>query len=259
MTNKERAYNYAKAGWSVFPCLVNAKAPATYNGYKAASTDLEKLDKLFNNPDFNIGFATGKVLVLDFDDVDKVDQFELPDTLTASTPNGGLHYYYKTDQRFQCSQNALADNVDVRAFGGYVLLAPSSLNGSAYEWIHKAPIAQLPNSLSQLMAKKTEQSLASYAAVWTEEYQTRLIERLKVIPCDSRSFWIKIGMAIHHESGGSGDGLEAWYKWFSAADKPGHMPAYSMSQHIKEWKTFQITERGISGAFITSEAKKYAA
>lgn len=45
--------------------------------------------------------------------------------------------------------------------------------------------------------------------------------------------WIKIGMAVHHESGGSGAGLELWDKWsFNGRTYPG---AQSLMDH---WRSF---------------------
>ena len=65
------AIEYAKKGWKVFPLKENAKAPATSDGFKSATTDIEQITKWWKqNPKYNIGIATGQqsgISVIDID------------------------------------------------------------------------------------------------------------------------------------------------------------------------------------------------
>ena len=62
---------------------------------------------------------------------------ELPDTAAATTPSGGKHlfYDYPTDGTVVPSKNGvLAPAIDVKAKGGYVIVAPSRRGDDAYVW-----------------------------------------------------------------------------------------------------------------------------
>jgi hypothetical protein len=53
------------------------------------------------------------------------------------TPRGGFHLFFlvPTGKQWRCSAGLLAAGVDVRATGGYVLAAPSTVGGVAYQWL----------------------------------------------------------------------------------------------------------------------------
>lgn len=128
---------YAAAGWPIFPVVPGTKAPAIERGYKAATTDPGKLAKWWTeNPDFEAGLAVDAagLMVIDFDtgsDPDALaDTYDLPATLTATTPSGGTHEYYFGHSRNTAGK--LAENVDTRGQGGYVLL-PLPGNGYAFD------------------------------------------------------------------------------------------------------------------------------
>ena len=79
------------------------------------------------------GSITG-VSVLDIDvekDCDGVSGFEwlnanrglIPQTRTVQTPSGGLHYVLGHIEGLPCSNNKIAQRVDVRGDGGYVIVS----------------------------------------------------------------------------------------------------------------------------------------
>lgn len=172
----DAALSYAARGWPVFPvhtpdegacsctkgaaCERAGKHPRTPNGLKDATTDAETIRAWWSTwPEANIGLRTGNGLVVIDCDPGRADTeaFErtLPETLTVLTGGGGRHYFLAGSA--PCSQNRLAEGVDVRGEGGYVVAAPSlHASGSRYQWDVGSPeeLAELPEELAQLAARK---------------------------------------------------------------------------------------------------------
>lgn len=159
----ERAVACAESGWAVFPVVPNKKTPLTPNGFKDASKSAAVIRNTFakfDNP--NIGLATGKasgVACLDIDVKNGAKGREslallkgLPPTLTVTTPSGGWHLYYAYPEDGLRSKNGILPGIDLKADGGYVLAAGSSIDGKPYEYQDpETPIAALPEPLlSQL-------------------------------------------------------------------------------------------------------------
>ena len=77
-----------------------------------------------------------------------VDRYgELPDTLTATTRNGGRHYVFKPVPGLRCSTSKIAPGLDVKAQGGYSAVEPSfvapdagSAGSGQYAWIDWDPL-----------------------------------------------------------------------------------------------------------------------
>ena len=151
-TLRDWALRYAHWGLSVFPLKPQDKRPATENGCKAATTDLQQIEDWWGiNPQYNIGIATGGksngLVVIDLDvDKDKgIDGYdvlrdwqrengELPDTWTSVTGRGGYHLLYR-DSAVNRNRVGLYEGVDIRGEGGYIVAPPSiHPNGRQYEW-----------------------------------------------------------------------------------------------------------------------------
>ena len=141
---KDWALFYADKGLKIFPVKQNGKAPITKDGYKSASGDKEQIEKWWNQyPNANIGLATGEngLYVVDVDKKKDSDGFKslkennikLSETLKQYTPNGGVHHIYKNTGDYGCKVGLLS-GVDIRAKGGYIVIAPSIVNGRKYEW-----------------------------------------------------------------------------------------------------------------------------
>src|SRR5215472_12062024 len=131
------AQQLARRGLAVFPCLVARKEPATANGLHAATTDPIVITAWWRQqPNYNIGIATGAVshiFVLDVDGIDgeaeltklEAKQGSLPATVEAITGKGRHLYFKMPDCDLRNSASKLAPGIDVRANGGYVLSPPS--------------------------------------------------------------------------------------------------------------------------------------
>ena len=172
MANKllNAAIKYAQEGFPVFPC--KGKTPACPHGFKDATSDEEKLKKLWNDKPYNIGLATGGgFVVLDVDHHNggadgletlarlQQEHGELPETWTVRTGTGGLHYYFLCDDEKLTIASAFQPGLDYRGNGGYVIVPPSihPETGKPYNWVEgKNPskmtvMAQLPEWLHRLM------------------------------------------------------------------------------------------------------------
>lgn len=141
-----QAVAYAVSGRPIFPCRVGAKEPATAAGFKDATTDLDQINRWWGEADYNIGFEPESegLCVLDLDGQIGIDNWkDSRPTYAVRTPRGGKHLYYKGS--LPPSAGKLAQGVDTRGRGSYVLLAPSVVNGKRYEVINGAdPVPVLP-------------------------------------------------------------------------------------------------------------------
>ena len=145
MTKAESALIYASWGWHVLPVVPNGKVPATQHGVKDATTDPEQIARWWaQNPDFNIGIATGErsgIVVFDVDPRNGGDSSwamwvqangKVPDGAMQLTAGGGEHHIgvYHPEIR-SCK---LAEGVDLLSDGRYFVAFPSSIDGRTYEW-----------------------------------------------------------------------------------------------------------------------------
>ena len=165
---KSSAVKYAENGFPVFPC--NCKIPLTKNGYKDASKEIEKVQKLFSDhPNANIGLVTGKVSgvwVLDIDTkndaggLESLEKLEkeygmLPETLRSITWSGGRHYFFKYPERGMGCKTGIRPGIDIRGDGGYVIVPPSVVEGKSYIWDSLVDVAESPEWLLELLSEKT--------------------------------------------------------------------------------------------------------
>lgn len=119
--------------------------------------------------DYNDAILTGKInnlIVLDVDMKDNgmgeyatyTSKFGEINTMTQSTPNGGIHLFFKYDhikpEIKYIIQNTITNRskyrksgLDIRTNGGYIMSAPSIINGISYKIIKDVPILEMPESL----------------------------------------------------------------------------------------------------------------
>ncbi len=155
------ALAYARSGWPVFPVVPQAKRPLTTHGVKDATTDLEVIESWWRRwPRANIALAIQPpFLVVDFDSEEalhrlKAEDWSFPTTVRGRTARG-IHLWYRSPNPVRNRVEILPD-VDIRAAGGYVLVAPSVHPSSAvYRWevrLRRNAIAEAPAWLERLMA-----------------------------------------------------------------------------------------------------------
>ena len=118
-------------GFRTLPIKPGSKEPATAHGVKDATDDDASTDAYYaTHPNHGIGIAGDGFVIFDFDVKDGIDGrdqllgWNLPDTLCQTTPSGGYHMIYRTDEEIRPSVNqALA--VDVRGWHSYIVCDPT--------------------------------------------------------------------------------------------------------------------------------------
>jgi hypothetical protein len=168
------ALSVARNGKPVFPCRPGGKQPLTRRGYIEATTDPRKIHLWWKRwPEANIGVPTGGrsgVLALDVDPdkggEESLTHLEdshdtLPETRTHSTGSGGMHYLfeYPEGSGIRNSTSKLAEGLDVRGEGGYIIVPPSRTT-QPYEVLDALPLAAPPEWLTETL---TEPKRASEA------------------------------------------------------------------------------------------------
>lgn len=190
------AMQYADRGWAVFPLSIGSKIPMKGSGgVKDATKDRDLVATLWDcDPYANIGLACGAqsgVYVVDIDVNHKggADGFksleeagiELPKTLCARTPNGGLHLFYKCvvgeKPKTGAKVNGLV-GVDVRADGGYVVLAPSKVSNKPYVWENEGEeLAEFPEVLKPQTKKREAVKPVSIQPIVHTPTRGKILER----------------------------------------------------------------------------------
>jgi len=166
------ALRYAHIGWPVIP--LTGKKPLTTNGSKDGTCDEQQIRAWSRQwPHANVGLPTAiKFWVLDIDTKSagdlSLEQLEakhgrLPDTIQQITGTGGRHYLFALPSfAVHNSTGKVAQGIDVRGVGGYIVAAPSihPETGRAYSWdglelLGKQPLLPAPDWL--LLALRHEE------------------------------------------------------------------------------------------------------
>jgi hypothetical protein len=153
----KNALKRAERGIPTFP--VRGKQPLTPHGFKDASTDPSKVTAMFNAAPnaTGVGIPTGGfsgLVVADKDgDSEEARRIwdSLPPTLEVATgrPSGlGRHRYYRVPKGTKVKSRDLAEGLELKADGCYVVAAGSTHpSGNRYEFCKRLQIAELPAHL----------------------------------------------------------------------------------------------------------------
>ncbi|WP_435256345.1 bifunctional DNA primase/polymerase [Streptomyces althioticus] len=183
------ALQAAERGWRVFPLRPGTKRPALHGektctrtgpcaaGHlkweQRATTDPDRIRAAWSRAQFNVGIATGPsgLVVVDLDvPKDKVSSdapcgaatfaalceragHAVPATYRVRTASGGTHLYFTAPDGVQLPNTAgtVAESVDTRACGGYVVAAGSIVPAGRYEALNGAMAAPLPGWLLAIL------------------------------------------------------------------------------------------------------------
>ncbi|MEO1994606.1 MAG: bifunctional DNA primase/polymerase, partial [Planctomycetaceae bacterium] len=153
------ALHYAELGYPVFPCAPGTKTPLTKRGYLEATLDADQIDRWWSQrPNANIGIATGGLVVIDVDEgatwlADQPDlALDLAIAPLSMTANAGRQYLFRQPpgKNWRNTSGRLAEHVDTRADGGYVVVAPSVLEGGkVYRWAEGLELDDPPENLPE--------------------------------------------------------------------------------------------------------------
>lgn len=171
--------NYINKGLKIFPIIPNGKTPMIEKWQEECSSDYFQVLYWYEQcPECNWGLpcSVNNIFVLDLDrhdpNKDGVDNFnkilneysELPfnfltvfelDTLKQTTPSGGVHIIYKSDDELKNVSNGANvfkdyQGIDIRT-DGYIVVEPSIINDKAYMFIQKYDIADMPKFLKEFI------------------------------------------------------------------------------------------------------------
>jgi hypothetical protein len=143
------AIRYAEMGYQVFPCAPGRKIPLTPHGFEDATTDIEQIDAWWReHPQANIAMPTHGLLVLDVDGPDNrwpgdpARVADLSQGAVSNTPRGGRHFIFQqpSARDWRNTVGKVAQKVDTRGNGGYIVLPPSLVNGVQYCWDEASPL-----------------------------------------------------------------------------------------------------------------------
>lgn len=160
----------AKRGMAVFPCRPKDKAPATRRGFKDATRDKAEIIRQWTvKPGANVAVATGAVsgvVVLDVnprnggeESLRELERLHgsLPETPCVLTGGDGRHLYFALPTNGLRS-GKLANGLDIKADGGYVIAPPSTHpSGGSYRWkigLSQMPLAPCPDWVRSQTRKK---------------------------------------------------------------------------------------------------------
>lgn len=171
MSTLDSALAYAEQGFRVFPCKPGAKEPACM-WKDVATADPAKIAGMSWRG--NIAIApTYDILILDLDRKNGKDGFatlemlaarygQLPPCPRQRTPSGGEHLWFRLPHGVTVKNDAsgrrIGEGIDIRTEGGYVVVAPSTIDGRDYKWLQGDPrqgldIPMAPNWLVDLAAQ----------------------------------------------------------------------------------------------------------
>jgi hypothetical protein len=183
------ALGYSRLGWSVIPIKPRDKRPLIkwekFQEKRAVEKQIRNWWK--KNPNANIGVITGLIsdfIAIDIDSQKGREEYiaafgELHGTITQTTGKpGSLHLLFKhpRDQKYSNMARVLPD-VDVRADGGYIVVAPSiHPNKTEYKWtidpveMGLDDLMDLPDDVkTKLATSQTITGVSKNAEGWVQE------------------------------------------------------------------------------------------
>lgn len=151
----QAALEWSRRGYKVFPLPSNSKQPDFVGWVDSATTDPEKIRKIWTTPsgeerDFNIACLTTGLVVLDVDvkdgrpGLENLEGLHIPqDTLIVRTPSGGKHLYFSHDEDSANRVGILGkgSGLDIRGYHGFVVAPGSTIDGVPYVVEHDSPWA----------------------------------------------------------------------------------------------------------------------
>lgn len=268
----------------VFQIPAGTKKATLKDWPNVASADPDQVDRWANAaPESNWGFVPDSgFFVLDIDRKDGKDGFAkiteleaefgaLPDTLTATTPSGGQHRYFRNPGNLPVKSQSDAAGyagVDFRCpqpSAGYVVLPPSRTEQGVYAWldwnqIEKPHIADAPRWLITLATGTDPRELATtskrvraMASADLDDEDERdpdllqhLREALQHLDADEYDLWIGVGQAL--KSLDDPEALQVWLEWSATS------PQFKEREAEKKWQGFHPKRTGFKSIFAKAQA-----
>jgi Protein of unknown function (DUF3987)/Bifunctional DNA primase/polymerase, N-terminal/Primase C terminal 2 (PriCT-2) len=231
-------------GWSIFPA--NGKKSYKSAEYSSGAawgktSDPDQICIDFRRwPRAGVGVPTGSdnaIFVVEIDTPEghgvdgaaalaalEAEHGALPETLTAVSPSGSVHRYFKhpgNGSKITSSTSMIGAGIDVKGDGGMVLAPPTIRPGKgAYRWLSEgAPIAEPPPWLLALVGGEANGPAPNHDGDGFDQvFEPAHVELAKLAlrainPDIDRDAWFEIGCALFTEYGEGG--FELWNEWSS--------------------------------------------
>jgi len=124
--------------------------------------------------------------------------------------------------------------------------------GKPYFWVGDfTKLPSLPESLLRIWRKEVAHTDYPQQPVPEVRKDSNRLARMKKVidtfdPDMSHDDWLKVGMALHHESGGTDEGLKIWVEWSSLSKHK-----YLGYEHVAErYRSFGGSSRPVTGDYI---------
>lgn len=172
--------NFVAHDLKIFPIKNNAKEPLIDRWQLDASCDKSQILywlEYGEHPNFALPASLNNLFIIDIDmhgDVDGMGSFNallkdvglesMPKTLTQTTPSGGLHLIFKSDEELKKVRNTSNSfgekypGIDIRT-SGYILVEPSVINGVPYKFHGNVDdISEMPKELRDFILENMQKN-----------------------------------------------------------------------------------------------------
>lgn len=184
-------------GFRIFPISPNTKIPMKGFHWREESTTDKNIAAAWwaKVPDANIAIDTENLIVVDIDVAEGKRGLEsmerlhaegkiLPPTTQQRTRSGGVHFIYKAPYPVSNSAGKIAEGIDIRATGGYVISHGSTIGKGSYEMDFRET-TEAPEWLLSLIGKKaiqTPKTLPEGLKIDQEKAEKRALGYLNKLP-----------------------------------------------------------------------------
>lgn len=164
MSLADAAATYAELGYKVFPLQPGTKLP--FKGFMwsdLATSDVNVVRSWWQQyPHYNIALVCGEASGVDALDLDTkkgqdgVASFksvvgDFHQGPIQRTPTGGLHYLMQHQPGLlNFTRKGPKGGMDLRTEGGYIVVAPSTVEGTGYQWLQAGPLPPMPEPIVKL-------------------------------------------------------------------------------------------------------------
>jgi Bifunctional DNA primase/polymerase, N-terminal len=181
-TREYYAKEYLSLGLNPIPLRAQSKkASIKWQEYQTKMVSPAEIKSWFCDPDKNIGIVTGKISGLFVVDIDSEDAFQkilqllpnraLPQTWISKTAKGYHLYFRYHDEILSKSAVRIAEGIDIRADGGYIVAPPSRHEkGVFYKWMENhspadLPLGDIPEEILKFLSRQPQGGLSPATAL----------------------------------------------------------------------------------------------
>jgi hypothetical protein len=252
------AVNWLQFGFDVIPIVRGTKRTATmWNPWLAALSYYAIQNHWAEHPAHELGFIVGKnYIVFDADSPESIaaltnieTKFGVTPALAVRTSKGMHHYYALAAGTYARSDshctNLYPDRIDVKTGRAMVMLPPSPgkeiitssvTNAVELSCVNQEFIDAVFRNNGRAAPRKFEDPVTNRCSMHDCSLQTwRLLCELvyRINPDSGYDDWLRVGMIIFNETGGSDAGLALFAEWSSEGKKYKNMREIS-----SKWDSF---------------------